>query len=127
VFWNIFQPAPDVAAAFDEVYRRVLPENTGFSWTRPTIDGYAPILTKTVEAVRACASFGEPEDWRLEWTHRYSRDAWLDQVPTFGNSGLMPSDKLAALVTGLGTVIDELGGEFTMPYTTVAITASKVG
>jgi len=125
VFWNVFQPAPDVAAAFDEVYHRVLPELTGFSWARSAIDGYAPILNKTSEAVRADDGFGEPEEWRFTWEHVYSRDAWLDQVPTFGNSNVMPPEKLAALVDGLGVVIDQLGGQFTMPYTTVAITAAR--
>lgn len=127
VFWNLFQPTPDVAAAFDEVYHRLLPEHAGFSWTRPVIDGYAPILQKATEAIRADAGFGEPEEWRFTWEHVYSRDAWLDQVPTFGNSNVMPPDKLAALVDGLGMAIDALGGEFTMPYTTVAITAVRAG
>lgn len=127
VFWNLFQPTPEVAAAFDEVYHRVLPELTGFTWTRSAIDGYGPILEKTTEAVRADAGFGEPEEWRFTWDHVYSRDAWLDQVPTFGNSNVMPPEQLAALVDGLGVAIDALGGAFTMPYTTVAITALRLG
>ncbi|WP_084316861.1 class I SAM-dependent methyltransferase [Actinospica robiniae] len=127
VFWNLFQPTPEVAAAFDEVYHRILPEHAGFSWTRPVIDGYAPILLKATESIRADDAFAEPEDWRFTWEHVYSRDAWLDQVPTFGNSNVMPPDKLAALVDGLGEAIDALGGELTMPYTTVAITAVRVG
>ncbi|MBR7835950.1 methyltransferase domain-containing protein [Actinospica durhamensis] len=125
VFWNLFQPTAEVAAAFDAVYRTVLPENTVFSWTRPVIDAYAPILMKTADAIRASAEFGEPEEWRFTWEHVYTRDAWLDQVPTFGNSNVMPAEKLAALIDGLGAAIDELGGQFTMPYTTVAITAVR--
>ena len=126
VFWNLFQPTAEVAAAFDVVYRRVLPESSAFSWTRPVIDGYAPILTKTRDAVRASADFGDPEEWRFTWEHVYTRDAWLDQVPTFGNSNVMPPDKLAALIEALGVALDELGGEFTMPYTTIAITAVRM-
>lgn len=126
VFWNLFQPTTAVATAFDEVYRRVLPELNGFTWTRSAIDGYGPILKAATEAMRADDAFGEPEEWRFTWEHVYSRDAWLDQVPTFGNSNVMPPEQLAVLVDGLGAAIDALGGEFTMPYTTVAITAARL-
>lgn len=127
LFWNVFQPTPEVAAAFDRVYRSVLPENSAFSWTTPTLDVYAPIPRRAGAAIRADAAFGEPEEWRITWDHRYTRDDWLDQVPTFGNTNLLAPDRLAALLAGIGAAIDGLGGAFTMPYTTLAITALRTG
>lgn len=38
----------------------------------------------------------------------------------------MAPDKLAQLLEGVGAAIDAMGGSFTMPYTTVAVTAVRL-
>jgi len=37
----------------------------------------------------------------------------------------IPPEKLAGLLTGIGNVIDEAGGSFTMGYTAVVVTAKR--
>ena len=39
----------------------------------------------------------------------------------------LPPDKLAEVLEGTGTAIDEMGGSFTMHYATVAVTAARTG
>lgn len=55
------------------------------------------------------------------------RVEWLDQLPTQGPLTQLPSDKLAEVLEAVGAAIDATGGSFTMPYTTVVVTAARTG
>ncbi|MER7004378.1 hypothetical protein ABT297_15215 [Dactylosporangium sp. NPDC000555] len=88
-------------------------------------DDYAKLAAKPAEAIRAGGAFGEPEDWRFPWQREYTRDEWLDQVPTSGAANWLPPDTLAEILAGFGAVLDAAGGAFTMRYTTVAVTAAR--
>ena len=48
---------------------------------RTLTGGRAP---EAAEGMRQAAAFGEPEQWRFDWDRRYTRDEWLDQLPTSG-------------------------------------------
>lgn len=100
-----------MAAAFGEVYRRCAPSLPFNPWA--VADPYANV------AERASAGMANAEIWRYDWEHEYSRDEWLDQVPTAGGHQLLPPAELKALLQGLGEVI---GDRFTVPYQTVVVT-----
>ena len=55
----------------------------------------------------------------------YSRDEWLDAVPTFGGSDRLLASTMGELLAGIGAAIDAIGGQFTMGYTTVVSTAVR--
>ncbi|HEY3771587.1 MAG TPA: class I SAM-dependent methyltransferase [Solirubrobacteraceae bacterium] len=124
VFWNVQQPPVKMAAAFSEVYARVLPDTPFAAPPRHVSAAYDRILQTTTAGIRATEAFTEPEPWWVEWERPYTREQWLDQVPTFGGHSTFPDATLAELVRGLGAVIDAAGGAFTMRYTAVALTAS---
>ncbi|WP_406340736.1 class I SAM-dependent methyltransferase [Streptomyces sp. NBC_00648] len=128
-FWNVFQLPPEVAEAFAAVYRRVLPDAPFNlkSLTKQPLDAYQGLFTKAVDGMRGAGAFSEPEQWRFDWEWSYSRDAWLDQVPTHGALTRLPPDKLAEVLEGIGAAIDMVGGGFTMRYATVAVTATRSG
>jgi hypothetical protein len=46
-------------------------------------------------------------------------------MPTQRAFTRLPSDKLAKVLDGVGAAIDGMGGSFTMPYATVAVTATR--
>jgi SAM-dependent methyltransferase len=123
VFWNVQQPPPELAQAFADVYRRVLPD-TPFAGGPSPRDAYERILATAGDGIRAAGAFTEPERWRIDWTRSYTKDEWLEQVPTFGGHSRFPAAKLEELLAGIGAGIDALGGSFTMAYTTVAVTAT---
>jgi SAM-dependent methyltransferase len=127
VFWHVFQLPPEVMEAFAVVHQRVAPDSP-FQFrrpARPALDVYQAILTKAAGGIRAAAGFSDPEQWRYDWEQSYSRDEWLDQMPTSGALTQLPPDKLAEVLAGTGAAIDAMGGSFTMPYTTVAVTAAR--
>lgn len=124
VFWNVFEPPADLAEQFDAVYRRVLPPASPFA--RGVSGGlgvYEGQLAKAEEGMSQVPGFDTPERWRFDWQRRFTRDEWLDQVPTFGGHSQFPPDSLERLLAGIGSVIDAAGGAFTMDYTTVVVTA----
>jgi hypothetical protein len=75
--------------------------------------------------MREAGGFGEPERWRFDWEHTYTRDGWLDQVPTSGGMHQLPTEVLAELLDGLGDAIDAVGGRFMMHYATEVVTAVR--
>ncbi len=125
VFWNVFQAPPDLAEGFSAAYRRVMPGLLANMWARPALDGYSVIFTRAADGIREVGGFGDPEQWRFQWEWSYTREDWLDQLPTFGGHTQLPSAQLEELLAGVGAAIDAVGGSFTMHYTTVAVTAAR--
>jgi SAM-dependent methyltransferase len=124
-FWNAFEAPSEVADAFAAVYRRVIPDSPfHFGGACSAAQTYSAFLTKTEEGIRQAGGFAEPETWRFEWEWSYTRDAWLDVVPTQGNATGLPPEKLEELLAGIGASIDVAGGSFTAGYTTVAVVAT---
>jgi SAM-dependent methyltransferase len=129
-FHHVFQPPPEVAEASAEAYRRVAPDspvNLSSQLTRPALEIYQPLFAKIANGIREVGGFSEPEQWRFGWECTYTRDEWLDQLPTLGALTQLPPDKLAEVRAAVGAAIDAIGGSFTMSYTTVAVTAARTG
>ncbi|MFE6836490.1 class I SAM-dependent methyltransferase [Streptomyces sp. NPDC057705] len=126
-FWNVFRLPAAVADAIAEVCRRVVPD-APFDFRAAltgAADGYQAVFAKTSDGIREAGGFGEPEQWRFDWEWTYTRDAWLDQMPTLGAFTRLPPGRMAEVLDGAGTAIDAMGGGFTMDYATVAISAVR--
>jgi SAM-dependent methyltransferase len=127
VFWNAFGPPEDLREAFGEVFRRALPDSPfGDYWARPAVDAYRVGCVKVADAIRQTGAFGEPEEWLSEWERPYTRDEWLDLVPTTGGFTRHPEVVQRQILDGLGAAVDAAGGSFTMSYTTIAATAARL-
>ncbi|MET8162090.1 class I SAM-dependent methyltransferase [Sphaerisporangium sp. NPDC005289] len=127
VFWNVYQPEPEIGEAFAAVYRRVLPDAPITQSEASDADPYSAITAKAEDGVRQAGAFGEPERWRFDWEQPYTRDEWLDQVPTTGLHTRLPSDTLREVLDGIGAAIDAVGGGFVMRFATVVVTAARTG
>ncbi|NGN64515.1 class I SAM-dependent methyltransferase [Streptomyces sp. A7024] len=126
VFWNVAETPPEANTAFAEAYRRAVPELPLDRGTQSALAAYEPMFAKAAEGIRAAAgSFTAPQEWRYTWEHTYTRDAWLDQLPTGGVFTRLPRPTLDALLAEVAAVIDGLGGHLPVSYTTVAVTAVR--
>ncbi|MFY1638302.1 class I SAM-dependent methyltransferase [Solwaraspora sp. WMMB335] len=126
VFAHVFEPPPGVADAFAAIYRRVVPDSPfTVQSTRNGVDLYQAMFAKFADGIREAGGFGEPEQWRFDWEQSYTRDEWLDLLPTTGGLTKLPPDKLTQVLEEVGSAIDRIGGGFTMPYTTLAVTAAR--
>lgn len=124
-FWNVFQPPLDLAEAFAALYRRLMPDSPAVNRVIPGLDGYEPIFAKAADGIRHEGAFSDPERWTARWQRSYTRDEWLDQVPTFGGFNRFPARTQRELLAGIGAAVDAAGGSFWMQYTTVAVTAVR--
>ena len=126
LFWNAFQVPPGLAKAFAQVYAEILPDHPMYRQgaVQDSREVYAPLLTSTAERLSA-TGFEQAEQWRDEWQRTYTRAEWLDLFPTFGGHGLMPRETVAALQDAIGAEVDAVGGEFTVEYATVTVTAVR--
>lgn len=132
VYWHVFDAPSEVVDAFDEVLQRVAPDAP--LWSRPA-DHRNPAkpafalqednLIRAAEGIRTADGFGEPERWRFEWQRRYTRDEWLDHLPTTGQLTQLAPDQVATVLDAVGTAVDSIGGSFTMPYITLAVAARR--
>jgi SAM-dependent methyltransferase len=128
LFWNAFEPAPELRQAFGEVQTRVLPGTPNvWAFPGPIADGYARMVGTAAAGLDRTGAFGEVEQWRFEWDHVYTTETWLDVLPTYGGMGkLVPPDRLRAVLAGNAEAVDAGGGSFVMHYTTVVGTTSLI-
>ncbi|MCC3314807.1 class I SAM-dependent methyltransferase [Nocardia africana] len=128
LFWHVFDLPPAVAEAFAEVYRRLLPDSPFRPPTRPdrAVDPYESILVDSADGIRDAGGFGDVRRWRFDWERRYTRDEWLDQMPTQGTLTQAPAEVVEQVLAGVGEAIDALGGSFTMGYATMVLTAARL-
>jgi SAM-dependent methyltransferase len=127
LFWNAFGPPPGLGEAFAAVYRRVLPGSPMFHRPPPGAEVYRTGCAKAADGMRKAGGFGEPEHWQFGWDRDYSREEWLDQLPTFGFHNQIPPATLQQVLAGIGGAIDAAGGSFTMHYATVVVIAARAG
>jgi SAM-dependent methyltransferase len=126
-FLNAGQPPPELAVASAAVYRRVVPDSPFDLGAMPVLDGYSVLFSRAADGMREVGGFGDPERWRFDWERSYTREEWLEQLPTRGALTRIPPDKLAEVLESVGTAIDAMGGGFTMRYATVVVTAARTG
>ena len=142
-FWNAGDPPPAVADVTNAVHRRMMPAAAGYPSPAPASSGrnaegsrggrgdrsledaYSAIWVKAKEGLRSAGGFGEAEEWRFDWEHSYTKDEWLDQVPTSGLLTRLPPAQLDEVLAEIGAAVDAVGGGFTMRYSTVVITATR--
>ncbi|WP_410643888.1 class I SAM-dependent methyltransferase [Amycolatopsis sp. lyj-346] len=125
VFAHVYQPPAEVAAAFAAACRRVLPGSPFAGESRPAAEIYDVMFTGFADAIAKADGLGSPDRWRFAWERTYARDEWLDFLPTTGGLTRLPPAALAEVLSAVGGAIDELGGSFVLPYTTLAVVAGK--
>jgi hypothetical protein len=127
-FHHVFQTPTQLLDALASAYQRVVPDSpVSLSRLNQALDAYQALFDKIAHGIRVAGKFSEPEQWQFDWERTYTREEWLDQLPTQGHLNLLPPDKLAQVLDSVGAAIDAMGGSFTMPYATVAVTAKRTG
>ena len=123
-FWNVSSHEPEMREAMVAVYER----NGRDIAHHAIVLGVAPTEWTLPPAARGFAEgpdFSEIETRTYDWTRRYQRDEWLDQIQTHSDHALLRRDTLDALLADVGALIDERGGEFDVGYRTVMITVVR--
>ncbi|MEV5695765.1 class I SAM-dependent methyltransferase [Micromonospora globbae] len=126
IFGHVYEPPPEVAEPFAAAFRRAAPDSPlHHQPARRPLDLYQAAYTKFADTIRQTGQFTEPEQWRFDWEQPYTRDQWLDLLPTTGGLTHLRPEQLTDVLDAVGDAIDSLGGRFTMHYTTLATTAVR--
>ncbi|WP_369211578.1 class I SAM-dependent methyltransferase [Streptomyces flavofungini] len=128
IFGHVYEPPAEVAEPFAAAYRRAAPDSplNGQPARRP-LDFYQAAYARIADQLRETGRFDDPEQWRFDWERSYTRDQWLALLPTTGGLTRLRPDQRAGILDAVGGAIDSVGGHFTMHYTTLAVTAPRVG
>ena len=125
VFWNRGRPPPDLQAAFDDVYRRLTPD-LGRQPSAPEAYERPDESCRAAEAAFAGdGRFVEVGVRAFGHARGYTRDEWLDQLPTHSDHRTLPPAQLAAVVDAIGVAIDRYGGVFEMEYRTWLVSGRR--
>jgi SAM-dependent methyltransferase len=130
VFGHGFEAPAEVQDAFSAAYREVAPDSPFAASARPArgaLDAYERLYAAAADGIRQTGEFAEARRQRFDWERSYTRDEWLDQLPTHGTLTRLPQDKLRHVLDRVGAMVDALGGRLTVSYATVAITAARTG
>ncbi|MEV8524361.1 class I SAM-dependent methyltransferase [Streptomyces sp. NPDC052000] len=128
IFGHVYEPPAEVAEPFAAAYRRAAPDSPlNAQPARRPLDLYEAAYAKSADKIRETGQFSNPEQWRFDWEQSYTRDQWLDLLPTTGSLTQLRPGQLAEILEAVGRAIDSLGGCFTMNYTTLAATAVRAG
>lgn len=121
--WNQGRQDDSVRAGIEAVYQRLAPDLDKHSILVRRVD---PARWKgTGEVLERAGGFAEIEIRSFPWERTYTRDEWLDQLPTHSDHRLLADDQRAELLAEIGAVIDAAGGAFVMRYETWTVSAVR--
>lgn len=118
LFWNMDDTLDTDNEALDAVYAREAPQLLEY---RRSHRGRRRGRADTIDALEA-HDFRDVTERDYSWQRAYTCDEWLDLLPTYSDHHLLPDDRRARLLAGIGAVIDERGGTITVRYATQTIT-----
>jgi SAM-dependent methyltransferase len=128
LFWNIGRHPDDLAEALEDAYARALPAGLpplriGYAASRSEDPGAD--LRPVADALAACEALADARTQRFPWKRTYTRDEWLDQMPSRSDHAALHPDVRAALLDEVGRTIDRFGGRFEMTFVAVLISARR--
>lgn len=128
LFGHVFEPPAEVAEPFTAAFRRVVPDSPfNNQSTRSPLARYETMYAGFADKIAETRLYGPAQQWRCDWQPDYSRDQWLDLLPTTGGLTLLSADDRGKILDAVGAAIDAIGGRFTMEYTTLATAAAVWG
>jgi hypothetical protein len=82
-------------------------------------------IAVTTSAFDATGLLASVETRTFVWERRYSRDEWLDLLPTHSDYRTLPADQLDRLLGAVGEAIDGLGGSLPVVYQLRLVSATR--
>jgi ubiquinone/menaquinone biosynthesis C-methylase UbiE len=133
LIWTIRRDADSSErAAIDGLYGKYAPSLLARPWqeTGPAAGisqtAYSE-ATATLEKDIAEGLFRNLKTFTVHWQHIYTTDDYLSLLDTYSDHKRLKTDERTDLYAALKTFINEAGGQITIPYDCVALTACAAG
>lgn len=128
--WNAPRLPEELAELTAAAYRRLLPDHPLLQQqarqsSTDAADPFAAFLGRAGDGIGRAGAFGEPEQWRTSWQRDYSKEEWLDGLPTAAGHDRFPPAVMTELTRAIGAAIDAVGGRFTLTVNSVALVARR--
>jgi SAM-dependent methyltransferase len=118
LFWNSLRHTDDVAAGFERIYARLAPNLLNDSVALGTLRTSG---RSDDPAFVATGDFRRLEQRSYRWHRRYTTETWLDELPTHSDHHMLPGATLERILDEVRALIDGLGGEIVVEYTTAGL------
>lgn len=122
VFWHVFPPPEQAAEAIAAAFKRAVPDSPFNLPAKPAPNGNDLLSVRAIDGIHQAGGFDDPEQTSFETDVGYTRDAYLDLLPTSGGLTRLPPDKLADILAAVGDAVDDT---FTLHLSTVLLTARR--
>lgn len=118
VFWNYLRHDDAVATGIQQIYSRLAPhllaDSVALGTAAPSGDPDRPAFVDS-------GAFTHLEKRSYSWQRFYTTDAWLDELPTHSGHRTLDAEVLNRVLDAVGELIDQLGGEVVVNYTTAGL------
>lgn len=115
-YWNAaVDPQTECSRAIDEVYQKLAPQVKDTENT-VSVDWLTTIIS---DNFRTSGCFGEVTVQQYAWSKRYTTDQYLKLLRTSSVHRDLDEDTKERLFANVGEVIEQYGGEMTLPSLTV--------
>ncbi len=122
VFWNGLHHDDAVATGFKRIYSRLAPhllaDSVALGTARPSGDPDQPAFVDS-------GAFTHLEKRSYSWQRSYTTAAWLDELPTHSGHRTLDADVLSNVLDAVGELIEGLGGEIVVNYTTAGLFGTR--
>ena len=125
VFWNAAQPPQPISHALAEAIRHAYPDAPVPPPTLSVSQAYTAMRDTAAGGIAAAGGFAGVHTQRIDWRQSYTREQWLDQLSTTGLLTRAPTAVREVVEARVGAAIDAVGGEFTVDYATIVVTAER--
>jgi SAM-dependent methyltransferase len=119
LFWNHDELELSLRRALDAAYRQFAPELLGSGGD----DAAERADQRHRRLLEQYGPFSSVEVRRYRWQRSFTREEWTGLIGTYSDHVRLGPDREAALLAGVGAVIDALGGSMDVSYRTSAILA----
>jgi SAM-dependent methyltransferase len=124
LFWNMLEHDAAQRVAIERIYSELAP---GFGNQSVLLGGRDERAAVVARGLDETGAFGEVVTRQYVWQRAYSRDEWLDQLPTHSEHRVLPPAERQRLLDAIGAAIDGFGGRLDGQYTTLLLSATRGG
>ena len=90
-FHHVFQTPPAILDALASAYQKVAPDSpVNLSSLKQALDAYQALFDKIADGIRSGEGSVSLSSGSSAGERTYTRDEWLDQLPTQGHLNLLP-------------------------------------
>lgn len=131
---HVYEPPAEVTKALMDALREVAPDSPFVrAATSPSrdprpaspADGYQRMYAGFADGIRASGLFAEPDQATHRWQRSYTRDEWLDLVPTMGLLTQLTPAALDSVLGAVAAALDAIGDTIPVRFTTLMLTATR--